>query len=112
MNSVLFSGSSLIVHMSPSLPAHPNHTHSDPSPLCDMLSVVSGSRLLPQVSPFPSRLTHRMHRIGFTFVQADRSASGCSPPRLTATQLPSAADAHVRIGLRLSRSEFMYVMTH
>ncbi|HEX2878974.1 MAG TPA: hypothetical protein VHO25_05505 [Polyangiaceae bacterium] len=112
MNTVLFSGSSLIVHMLPSRPACPNHTNNDHGPGCDMLSAVRGSRLLPQASPFSSRLAHCSHRIGFTFVQADRSASGCFPPRLAATQFPLAADAHAGIGRRLSRAEFMYVMTH
>jgi hypothetical protein len=112
MNTVLTSDSSLIVHMHPSLSACPNHTSNDEAPGCDMLSAVPRSRLPPQASPLPSRLTPCSHRIGFTCVQADRSASGCFPPRLATTQFPLAADAHADIGLRLSRSEFMYLMTH
>jgi len=112
MNAVLFSGSSLIVHMLPSLPACPNHTRNDPGPGFDMLSAVQGLRLLPQASPFASRLALCSHRIGFIFIQADRSASGCFPPRLAATRFPSAAAAHVGNEIRLSRSEFMYLMTH
>jgi hypothetical protein len=112
MNTFLFPVSSLIVHLNPSRPASPNHTNDVAHPVCDMLGAVTLSRLLPQASRFPSTLAHRSHRIGFTFVPARRSASGCSPPRLSATQFPSAADAHVCTGLRLSRSEFMYVMTH
>ena len=112
MNTVLTSGSSLIVHMYPSLSACPNHTSNDEAPGCDMLSAVPRSRLLPQASPLPSRLAPCSHRIGFTCVQADRSASGGFPPRLATTQFPLAADAHAGIGLRLSRAEFMYLMTH
>ena len=77
-----------------------------------MLSAISRSRLMPQASPFPSRLAHDAHRIGFTSVQADRSTAGCFPPRLATTQLPLVATVHADSGIRLSRSEFMYVMTH
>jgi hypothetical protein len=112
MNTVLFSGSSLIVHINPSLPACPNHTNNVEGPGFDMLSAVPRLQLLPQASPFPSGLAPCWHRIGFTFVQADSSASDCSPPRLATTQLSSAADDHAFTGIRLSRSEFMYVMTH
>lgn len=106
------SDSSLIFHINPSLSACPNHTSNDQGPGFDMLSAVLDLQLLPQASPFPSRLAPCSHRIGFTFVQAHSSASSCFPPRLTATQFPSAADDHAVIGLRLSRAEFMYVMTH
>ncbi len=41
-------------------------------------------------SPFPSRLATATGRIEFTCVTDESFASGCSPPRLTATQLPSA----------------------
>ena len=47
--------------------------------------------LLPQASPLASRLAAVANRIGFTFVWDRKSASGCSPPRLTTTQLPPAA---------------------
>jgi len=104
--------SSLIFHINPSLPACPNHTSNDQGPDFDMLSAGLDLQLLPQASPFPSRLAPCSHRIGFTFVQAHSSASSCFPPRLAATQFPSAANVHADIGLRLSRAEFMYVMTH
>jgi len=41
-------------------------------------------------SPFASRLAKVTGRIEFTCVADDSFASGCSPPRLAATQLPSA----------------------
>src|SRR6516162_10530829 len=54
-------------------------------------------------SPFPSRLTNASGRIEFIiFLIMDwLFASGCSPPRLSATQLPSATDSQcsVRRGL-------------
>ena len=54
-------------------------------------------------SPFPSRLANACGRIEFIIVLImDWSfASGCSPPRLSATQLPSATDSQcsVRWGL-------------
>jgi hypothetical protein len=112
MNTVLASGSSLIVHINPSPPACPNHASNDQGPGFDMLSAVLDLRLAPQASPLPSRLAPCSHRIGFTFIQADSSASGCFPPRLAATQFPLAAEVHDDLGLRLSRAEFMYVMTH
>jgi len=40
--------------------------------------------------PLARRLAAVENRIGFTFVWDRRSASGCSPPRLTTTQLPLA----------------------
>ena len=49
------------------------------------------SPLSRQASPLPSRLARCTCRIEFTFVRDQPSASGCSPPRLAATQLPSAA---------------------
>jgi hypothetical protein len=54
-------------------------------------------------SPFPSRLANASGRIEFIiFLIMDwLFASGCSPPRLSATQLPSATDSQcsVRRGL-------------
>jgi hypothetical protein len=54
-------------------------------------------------SPFPSRLANASGRIEFIiFLIMDWSfASGCSPPRLSATQFPSATDSQcsVRWGL-------------
>src|SRR5271165_5251413 len=46
-------------------------------------------------SPFPSRLANASGRIEFIiFLIIDwLFASGCSPPRLSATQLPSATDS-------------------
>jgi len=46
--------------------------------------------LWPLASPLARRLAAVENRIGFTFVWDHRSASGCSPPRLTTTQLPLA----------------------
>ena len=60
-------------------------------------------RLPFRVSPFPSRLANASGRIEFIiFLIMDWSfASGCSPPRLSTTQLPSATDSQcsVRRGL-------------
>ena len=50
-----------------------------------------GSPLPRQASPFARRLAVAGNRIGFTCVRDRGSASGCSPPRLAATQLPPAA---------------------
>jgi len=61
---------------------------------------VSGSPLARQASPFPSRLARLTCRIEFTFVRDQPSASGCSPPRLAATQLPSAASRSLSPGGR------------
>ncbi len=47
--------------------------------------------LWPLASPLASSLAAVTNRIGFTLVWDRRSASGCSPPRLTTTQLPPAA---------------------
>ena len=52
---------------------------------------VTDSPLTRQTSPLPSRLARCARRIEFTFVSDQPSASGCSPPRVAATQLPSAA---------------------
>jgi hypothetical protein len=61
------------------------------------------SRLPPQASPFARRLAIVAGRIGFTFVWVCGFASGCSPPRFTATQLPSASLPWLASeGLRLS----------
>src|SRR5215207_705753 len=112
MNSVLFPAAlSSSTCSLPCLPA-PTIPATTRVRAVDMLSGVPRLRLTPQASPFTSRLAPCLHRIGFTCVQADSSASGCSPPRLATTQLPSAAAAHADGGIRLSRSEFMDVMTH
>jgi len=67
-----------------------------------------GLPLMRQASPFPGRLAAVASRTGFTFVWDRRSASGCSPPRLTTTQLPSAALPLLVSGrLGLSRVDFM-----
>ena len=54
-------------------------------------------------SPFPRRLANASGRIEFIifFIMDWLFASGCSPPRLSATQLPSATDSQcsVRRGL-------------
>jgi len=47
------------------------------------------SPLSRQASPLASRLARCTCRIEFTFVWDQSSASGCSPPRIAATQLPS-----------------------
>ena len=60
-------------------------------------------RLPSWASPFPSRLANASGRIEFIiFLIMDwLFASGCSPPRLSTTQLPSATDSQcsVRRGL-------------
>jgi hypothetical protein len=67
----------------------------------------------PLASPLASRLAAVANRIGFTFVWDYRSASGCSPPRLTTTQLPPAAIPLLVSGrLRLSLVDFIYVRSH
>ena len=43
-----------------------------------------------QASPTPSRLAATPRRIGFAFATDHQFASGCSPPRFAATQLPLA----------------------
>src|SRR5712675_3397311 len=62
------------------------------------------SRLAPSrvgfrfwASPFPSRLANASGRIVFNMVlfMDWQFASGCSPPRLSTTQLPSATDRPV-----------------
>ena len=59
--------------------------------------------LWPQASPLAIRLAIVEGRIGFTCVRVCAFASGCSPPRLAATQLPSASlPLLVTEGLRLS----------
>jgi len=69
--------------------------------------------LLPLASPIPRRLAAVANQIGFTFVWDRRSASGCSPPRLTTTQLPLAAiPLRVSEQLRLSLVDFIYVHSH
>ena len=69
--------------------------------------------LMRQASPLTRRLAAVVNRIGFTLVWDRRSASGCSPPRLTTTQLPSAAIPLLVSGrLRLSLVDFMYVRSH
>jgi hypothetical protein len=85
-------------------PTYPAQPPSTPAILTfNEASRSDRSWLAPQASPFPSRLANVAGRIGFTFVWVCGSASGCSPPRLTATQLPSAAlPLLVSGGLRLS----------
>src|SRR3990172_5868362 len=98
--------------MEPPLSASSNHitTEHIPSLACPVRGVLrdQGS----QASPFASRLAQCLRRIEFTFVPAHRFAAGCSPPRLTATQLPFASGAHTSIGIRLSRSDFIHLITH
>jgi len=73
----------------------------------------SRSPLSQQASPLVRGLATVTGRIGFTFVWDHSSASGCSPPRLTTTQLPSAAlPLLVPGGLRLSLVDFMYLYSH
>ena len=49
------------------------------------------SRIIAQASPLTSRLVTFAHRIEFTSVWDRSFALGCFPPRLTATQFPSAS---------------------
>jgi hypothetical protein len=61
------------------------------------------SWLAPQASPLASWLAIVEGRIGFTCVRVCAFASGCSPPRLTATQLPLTSLPWLASeGLRLS----------
>ena len=70
-------------------------------------------RRSPQASPQARRLARSTCRIEFTFVRDQSSASGCSPPRIAATQLPSAAHRSLPpAGSRLSLTEFMFSCTH
>jgi hypothetical protein len=85
----------------PAYPAQPPSTIRFPT--SDEMCRSVRSRLSPQASPFPSRLAIVAGRIGFTCVWVCGFASGCSPPRFTATQLPSAPLPFlVSEGLRLS----------
>jgi len=67
------------------------------------LPLSPSGRLPFWASPFPRRLANASGRIEFIiFLIMDwLFASGCSPPRLSATQLPSATDSQcsVRRGL-------------
>ena len=72
-----------------SFPLQP-HPHR-PVPSIGSPWAVTDSPLARQASPFPSRLARCTCRIEFTFVWDQPSVSGCSPPRLAATQLPSTA---------------------
>ena len=66
-----------------------------------------------QTSPVARRLVLVANRIGFTSVWDRRSASGCSPPHLTMTQLPPAPlPLLVSGGLGLSPVDFMYLHSH
>jgi hypothetical protein len=66
-----------------------------PHPSASKSPIPGSSRLLDsrfaQASPLASRLAADTCRIEFTFVWDCSFASGCSPPRLAATQLPSAS---------------------
>ena len=73
-------------------------------------SDASWSLLTQQASPVSRRLAASLGRIVFTLVWDRGSASGCSPPRLTATQLPSAVlPVDASEGFGLSPFDFMYV---
>src|SRR5271156_5851835 len=48
-----------------------------------------GTRCVNWASPLSSRLAKTTGRIEFTCVTDETFTSGCSPPRLAATQLPS-----------------------
>src|SRR5215470_13765927 len=67
------------------------------------LPLSPSGRLPFWASPFPRRLANASGRIEFIifFIMDWLFASGCSPPRLSATQLPSATDSQcsVRRGL-------------
>ena len=58
---------------------------------------VAGFRVIPvRASPFPSRLAARSGRIEFTFVTGWSFTSGCFPPPLARTQLPSVTGRRAR----------------
>lgn len=61
--------------------------------------VPSPGRLPFLISPFPSRLISASGRIEFIIVlfMDWLFASGCSPPRLSTTQLPSATDSQCSV---------------
>ena len=84
-------GRSLHLSQAPfqSFPLHP-HLHRRVSSIGSAWTVTR-SPLARQASPLPSRLARGTCRIEFTFVWDQLSGSGCSPPRLATTQLPSTA---------------------
>ena len=89
--SLRLSGRSLHLSHAPffSFPLHPHPSRTVSS--FDSPSAVTASPLPRQASPFISRLARLTCRIEFTLVRDQASVSGCSPPRLATTQLPSTA---------------------
>ena len=89
--SLRLPGRSLHLSHAPfqSFPLQP-HLHRSVSSIGSPWTVTDSS-LARQASPFPSRLARCTCRIEFTFVWDQLSVSGCSPPRLAATPLPSTA---------------------
>ena len=79
-----------------SFPLHP-HLHRPVSSIGN-LCTGTDSPLARQASPLPSRLARGTCRIEFTFVRDQPSVSGCSPPRLAATQLPPTAPRYLPPG--------------
>ena len=80
-------------------PVHPlavQTSHPQPrraAPTSRAYHLVRPMTLADQASPQMSRLAATHRRIGFVHPAGCPFASGCSPPRLTATQLPSATCA-------------------
>ena len=89
--SLRLPGRSLHLSHAPfgSFPLHP-HPHRPVSSIGNPWTGTD-SPLSRQASPSPSRLARGACRIEFTFVRDQSSVSGCSPPRLAATQLPPTA---------------------
>src|SRR3977135_4684761 len=89
--------------------------HSYPPPHCALQGISRGSSGSPftgrvpfLASPFSSKLANASGRIEFIIVLImDWSfASGCSPPRLSTTQLPSDTDRPVFLSHRDSHPTF------
>jgi len=72
-----------------SFPLHP-HLHRPASSIGNPWTGTD-SPLMRQASPFTRRLARGTCRTEFTFIRDQPSVSGCSPPRLAATQLPPTA---------------------
>ncbi len=98
-----YSGQVSLFHTArPSMHSVPNHLALPTHPFFSLLPAQGEMAAHFQdhwtqawTSPFPRRLVASPGRIGFAFATDCMFASGCSPPRLTTTQLPSATrDGH------------------